>query len=375
MVNSGLRLLGLVSLFLAWPMVAGAQFVAAPPVNDHVYAELFDELYRALAPELNESFRLPREVALTSASCGQSNAFYQPATSQVILCSELVDEMLGALQQARTDPSVIQLALLAQVVFVLFHEVGHAMIDVLDVPVIGQEEDAADQLAAIFMSDEPILAMWAAEFWKSRSAGQTGGYISNSQFADEHDLSQQRFFNLICWTYGADPLVRGYVAQHAGLPSERAQRCQNEYARMRSGWERLLGGHLADPDAFADLDPKRNASGYWRFMESMSDSGDQVRCTASGTVELWQMAEELAGTMNQEGSCVWFGTPTENSGTQAISSGTVDGTEVSFEIANCVYDGTLEEPELASLDGTMICTVQTTDGGTLDLRGTWKAVR
>lgn len=56
--------------------------------------------------------------------------------------------------------------------FIFLREVGHAMIDVLDLPIVGQEEDAADQLATVFFSQEPVLATWAANFW---GEGRGGG--------------------------------------------------------------------------------------------------------------------------------------------------------------------------------------------------------
>ena len=246
------------------------------------------------------------------------------------------------------------------------------MVDVLNLPIIGQEEDAADQFAALYFSQEPVLAMWAADFW---SQGGTGGsFVSMEAFADEHALDQQRFFNIMCWTYGADPLVRGFVVELSGLPLERATRCQGEYDRLRSSYERLLSGFLKDPLAFADLDPTRNASGYWRFMESMMDDERQVRCSAAGTLALWQMDIELTGSMAQDGSCVYFGAPIDNAAEETISTGSVTETGLSFEVGSCRYEGTFEDEARMSLGGSMTCSGDAASGFP-ELKGTWKAVR
>ena len=294
---------------LAAPAGVAAQFQVVEPFEDHEYRELIEFVYSDLVDELNDDFALPRVVQVTSGPCQQANAFYLPADqdteSTIIMCKELVDEMIS---RGQTDQTTV----VTQLLFIFLHEVGHAMVDVLDLPIVGQEEDAADQFAALYFSQEPVLAMWAADFW---SQGGTGGsFVSMEAFADEHDLSQQRFFNIMCWTYGADPLVRGFVVQVSGLPLERAQRCQGEYDRLRSSYERLLSGFLKDPMAFADLDPTRNASGYWRFMESMMDDERQVRCSAAGTLALWQMDVDLTGSMTQDGSCVYFGAPIDDAG-------------------------------------------------------------
>jgi len=39
----------------------------------------------------------------------------------------------------------------ANTVFVLFHELGHGLIHEFDLPVLGEEEDAADTIASIFL--------------------------------------------------------------------------------------------------------------------------------------------------------------------------------------------------------------------------------
>ena len=126
------------------------QFVVAPKVSQHAYAELIGALYKQTAQDLNEYFVLPHEVQLTSDECDQVNAFYVPADAdkpaQIVMCTELVGAIVrrsGAQATERTP----DFAVFSQLYFILLHEVGHALIDVLDLPVVGQEEDAVDQLA------------------------------------------------------------------------------------------------------------------------------------------------------------------------------------------------------------------------------------
>ena len=200
----------LLLLTLTAPAKLAAQFQVVEPFTDHEYRELLEFIYSEMADELNDDFNLPRVVELTSGPCEQANAFYVPAAEgrelQIILCKELVDEMISRGQREQT-------AVTSQLLFIFLHEVGHAMIDVLDLPIVGQEEDAADQLATLFFSQEPVLATWAASFWGESRGG--GSFVSMAAFADEHDLNQQRFFNIMCWTYGADPLVRGFIVEYA----------------------------------------------------------------------------------------------------------------------------------------------------------------
>ncbi|MGB1209146.1 MAG: DUF4344 domain-containing metallopeptidase, partial [Paracoccaceae bacterium] len=46
----------------------------------------------------------------------------------------------------------------ANVLGIFYHELGHAMIDILDLPIFGQEEDAAD-VASVMLID----ALWEEE--------------------------------------------------------------------------------------------------------------------------------------------------------------------------------------------------------------------
>ncbi len=358
----------LILLILLTPRTAEAQFVAGPPLNQHDYVDFVGQINAIVASGLNETFDLPREVTLTSGRCGQANAFYVLGDSQIVLCTELIAPLFRQVNQQQPGIGVF-----SQLMFFVFHEVGHALIDVLDLPVVGQEEDGVDQLAVLLLNDEPVMAMWAADFWRQGANGAPGS-LSIDAFVDAHDLNQQRFYNITCWTYGADPLTRGYVVDFARLPPQRTQRCQGEYDRMRSSWERLLRDHLKNPAAFAD--PPRNATGYWRFMESMSDTDLRARCSASGTLILTQLSEGLSGTMEQQGSCIYFGVPADNNAPATpLSTGRVNESGIVFEIQNCRYEGSFEDESRMALSGSIVCTSNLPDGSILELTGTWHAVR
>lgn len=278
--------------------------------------------------------------------------------------------MIRSVQSLGLNEDMMGLAITSQLMFVMLHELGHAIVDVLEIPVLGREEDAIDQFAALAFSEEPVMATWAADFWSGRGSTR-GRFVSLGAFADEHSLSEQRFFNIICWTYGADPEVRRFLIDRSGLPEERAVRCPQEYEQLKSAWERLLTPSLKVADAF-DFEPERNASGYWIFSESMSTTDSSVRCVASGTLILWQMDETLAGSMGQGGSCLVSGQLSDNTASAEISSGTVsEEREVSFEIADCVYSGRFEDERFRQMSGTMICSA---DSPT-PMTGSWEAIR
>jgi hypothetical protein len=68
--------------------------------------------------------------------------------------------------------------------------------------------------------------------------------IRQQKFADEHGTSAQRFFNLLCVAYGADPKLFSDVVEKGFLPEDRAVGCEREYAQLAHAFETLIGLHI-----------------------------------------------------------------------------------------------------------------------------------
>lgn len=139
--------------------------------------------------------------------------------------------------------------------FVFFHELGHGLVSVLQLPVVGKEEDVVDEFATYFLirmsetdpSVNNILAD-AVESWRLShvQADQAG---QQTPYWDEHGLDLQRYYNILCFMYGANPAAWNDVRLAAGIPDERADRCVREYAKKRQAWDRLLEPHMIQPGA------------------------------------------------------------------------------------------------------------------------------
>lgn len=147
------------------------------------------------------------------------------------------------------------LFVLGNTLFVLYHEIGHALIDELDLPVLGREEDAADGFAAMMMIAEqpdPLrdrLMIAAADGWALVARASIDGEVP---LWGEHALNRQRFFGAICMLVGSDPPGFSDYAMAAGMPAERIETCPDDYRRMKAAWVRLLAPHRvanSQPDA------------------------------------------------------------------------------------------------------------------------------
>ena len=129
--------------------------------------------------------------------------------------------MLGNIAGASEEDGFVA----SNLISVYYHELGHAVIDTMQVSSFGQEEDAAD-VFSILLIDE-IFEPESANIIASDAAF---GFHAEAQenapaFWDVHGPDEQRYYNLVCIFYGANPDLREDFAQELGLPEERAISC------------------------------------------------------------------------------------------------------------------------------------------------------
>lgn len=125
--------------------------------------------------------------------------------------------------------------------YILLHELAHLVIRDLDVPVIGSEESAADYIAAMALIDaarfDPTTAARAREYLAATANGLVSTWEiyersgETARYWDGHGLTIQRFYNAVCLLYGSDQSTFAQLPSRIGLPSNRANRCPDEYAR------------------------------------------------------------------------------------------------------------------------------------------------
>ncbi len=197
-----------------------------------------------IALRLNDSIKLPKDITLTTAHCAQPNASYDPDRRRVTLCYELFEELTDKFAREVGGEYLVS----GTLVFALMHELGHAIIDVLELPIVGREEDAVDQLATILLLNQgptgDSLAFGAVGWFALNAPAKP---LNDIAFADEHGLNQQRVYNIICWIYGRAPTRYREVVREGWLPEDRARGCQSEFLRLARNWERLLSPYRPSP--------------------------------------------------------------------------------------------------------------------------------
>ncbi|MEL7254181.1 MAG: DUF4344 domain-containing metallopeptidase [Pseudomonadota bacterium] len=166
------------------------------------------------------------------------------------MCRCFVTALIWGLSFGAAHASDKEDFITANILAVFYHELGHAVIDVEDLPIFGQEEDAAD-VFSIYMIDAIYEAGPAMAF----AYDTARGFMAEAELAERngeeedwsgmHGSSEQRYYNAVCIFYGGDPDTRAGFARDLGLPEDRAERCAEEFDQADHSWGRVLDDLMA----------------------------------------------------------------------------------------------------------------------------------
>jgi hypothetical protein len=116
----------------------------------------------------------------------------------------------------------------------------------LQMPVLGREEDVADQFSAYIM-------LWLS---KDKTRRMILGPPTIAQckcrdrkpprdaFSDEHSTPAQRAYNVLCIAYGADKKLFADIVEQDLLPKRRAASCEIEYEDLTFAMTKLIGPYI-----------------------------------------------------------------------------------------------------------------------------------
>ncbi|OCX57555.1 DUF4344 domain-containing metallopeptidase [Stutzerimonas stutzeri] len=232
--------------------------------------------------------------------------------------------MLAPAQDDSTAPELSVEAVrftVANAEFTLMHEMGHLLISELQLPVLGREEDAADQLGfmGLFLlqqeqhrDDFYAKLMDVADYWRMewQNAERDGSPVP---VWDSHALDAQRFYNIACLAYGSDPDRLDWVLEVSGLPVERALYCPDEYEQVAHAvqWFREhFGRSAAQPlrhriKVVYDTPPAHLAGGT-ELLEKIRASGE-LEAVAAKASEAFALPRDLTLRMSTCGAPdAWF---------------------------------------------------------------------
>ena len=134
------------------------------------------------------------------------------------MCYEYLDWVWQSAPQQTTPAGIAPIDALAGPIFqIIIHEAGHAVFDLLKIPIFGREEDDADQFSAYVMlkagKDEArrLIAGAAYQLRLWQCSGRFRYYKGYSSICREKHLDANTRQIVIHWTERA-PLVGSFFA-------------------------------------------------------------------------------------------------------------------------------------------------------------------
>jgi hypothetical protein len=252
LVASGIALFDLASTADATDKQSGPirieYVVPENPEHQYIHAMLKERKALEKLQEIFSIFRLPSELTLRIVGCdGRVNAWYEEG--EISVCYELLERIKKTMPKQVTDAGLTpDDAIAGQFFYAFAHEMGHAVFDMLAVPNFGGQEDAADRFATYMIvnlgpDDAKRLVMGAAYAYRPFIENPTVS-VPLKAFSDEHNPPPQRYYNLLCIAYGANPQLFAEIVTNNHLPKARATRCRHEYGEVKFAFKKTIGPHV-----------------------------------------------------------------------------------------------------------------------------------
>jgi hypothetical protein len=221
-------------------------FYIAPtnPAHRPIYerlkqARLLEQFQDYLAP-----IRLPQRVNLKIQGCdGWANATFWK--DDIIVCYEYFEFVMKFAPRETQHGLSPRDALVGPAVDVLLHEVGHAVLQILEIPFFGGEEDVADYFATYVMlkfnkEDARRLIVGASFISGGEALKMQNKAPELRLLAASHSLPAQRHFNRWCLAYGFDPVLFADAVTRNMLPRSRSVNCRYEYLTNERAFNTLI---------------------------------------------------------------------------------------------------------------------------------------
>lgn len=205
-----------------------------------------------LVAELNQRINIPYDIHIVVGVSG-IGTIYTSASKTITLDYQMMAIISALYQKYYPKHSEAQRWQYLDNVnaFLLYHELGHALIDAYKLPVLGQQEDAADALGAILSLNYNKLG-YVVLLDSADSFNLLEKTLSDDKSAywDEHALNKQRYFRLLCYAYGKYPepvkqmVKQNYQNALNEFLNQRADYCQDEYDSTYQAWMGFLKPYL-----------------------------------------------------------------------------------------------------------------------------------
>ena len=195
---------------------------------------------------------------------------------------------VSAIAQEASSEDAATAFVLNNSTYVLYHEIGHLFVGEFGIPILGKEEDAADNVATLLLlaaeADEADYALIdSADGWFLSDAASEDEAYEDAEFYGEHSLDVQRAFQIVCLMVGSNAEMFGDIATEIGMDEERQQSCEFDYAQSAQSWEAVLAPFESDGSNSVEInisyEPSVDYADVVEFLEKtrfFEDAAEQI---------------------------------------------------------------------------------------------------
>ncbi len=212
---------------------------------------VLEQLKTFLSPLL-----LPRRLLLQAKECGSGGGAYAPG-GPVIICYEEVKRIAEVLPveneillgpgattgenrgRLRKDDLVV-----APIVMIALQKAALALFDILDVPVWGNAEEAANRLAGYLMTQFGEQVAWKTLMGSAWYLAQTTSSGVGTDFYYVRDPEAHRFYGILCMAYASDPKSFGFLVRNLDIPATRVEKCTEDFVRVEQAFDATILPHV-----------------------------------------------------------------------------------------------------------------------------------
>lgn len=209
-----------------------------------------NQYFENLIIKYNDQLKLPKDIPFIVGECGESNAFWLYTEDKLVICYELIAAHFILFRLGMPDLTDEELTTMvfSAVDWTVVHELGHAVMDIYDLPSVGNQEDAADAAANILLisegSDGVQSIIDSAYMFKLENVGRSNDELINSAGYDTHGLNVQRWTDMFCFIYGSDAAKYGNLVWDGHLHPDKAVYCEKIFQENFDGWSKLLEPYM-----------------------------------------------------------------------------------------------------------------------------------
>ena len=219
------------------------EIIGDNPAHNKTSTNSTKNVLEAVVIYINNSFELKHSIELV---IGSGRAVYADSGEKTIFMPFAFFEEARELFTQAGKGDLVNQAVTDVFLHTLLHELGHLLIAMYDIPIVGREEDAVDALATVLILQDFInganRVQHTAELYKLDREPIKN--LRKWDFMGEHSLNIQRHYQMMCHVYGSDPTNYQTLKRRIGFADDRASICIDEYRQISRSWAQLLEAYL-----------------------------------------------------------------------------------------------------------------------------------